>query len=92
MPYIEKHLRKALEHTHIIPEEAGQLNYKITKIVHTYLQRRGLCYENINSVIGVLECAKLELYRMIAAPYENKKKRENSAISSLDDKTLEDVR
>jgi len=31
-----------------------------------------------------LECAKLELYRMIAAPYEDTKIKENGSVSDLD--------
>jgi len=32
-----------------------------------------LKYSNLNELIGVLECAKLELYRRVAAPYEDEK-------------------
>jgi hypothetical protein len=35
--------------------------------------KAGLSYKNINQAIGALECAKLELYRRVAAPYEDKK-------------------
>lgn len=62
----------------------GELNYSITAQVHAYIQRKGLCYATLNEVIGVLECAKLELYRMVAAPYENSKRTENGPISILD--------
>lgn len=51
----------------------GELNYVITKLIDQYLKEEGLRYANINEVIGVLECAKLELYRRIAGPYEDKK-------------------
>jgi len=40
----------------------------------------GLSYTQINAVIGVLECAKMELYRRIAAPYEDKKSRESGDV------------
>ncbi len=39
-----------------------------------------LRYSKINSLIGVLECAKLELYRRVAAPYENDKIDENGDV------------
>ena len=42
-----------------------------------------LKYSEINSVIGVLECAKMELYRRIAAPYEDKKCEENGDVYSI---------
>ena len=57
---------------------AGELNYCITKLVDHYISvHGGTSYKNINEVIGVLECAKLELYRRIAAPYEDIKIQEN---------------
>ena len=50
----------------------GQLNYIITKIVHEYLGDDAN-YERYNDAIGVLESAKLELYRRKVSPYEDKK-------------------
>lgn len=60
--------------------EVGDLNYAITRILLAYLDRQGLKYENINAVIGVLECAKQEFYRRIAGPYEDKKKKLNGDV------------
>ena len=62
----------------------GDINYTLTKIIHTHLNFKGLCYNRINEVIGILECMKLELYSQIARPYEDKKKELNGAISELD--------
>lgn len=62
----------------------GQLNYTITKLIHLYLMGLGVKYARINEVIGVLECAKLELYRMVAAPYEENKRQTNGSVSYLD--------
>lgn len=84
MPYIGKHLRQIFEDQIRVPDEPGQLNYTITKIVHDYIEKHTLCYATINEVIGVLECAKLELYRMVAVPYENRKRHDNGCISELD--------
>lgn len=89
MPYIKKKERCGFFDK---VERPGKLNYLITMAVHEYILQKGLSYTTLNEAIGVLECAKLELYRMVAAPYEDKKKRENGAISILDSKTLEDVR
>jgi len=50
----------------------GDLNYTITRAIDAYLGRKGINYA-LNEVIGVLECAKLELYRRIVAGYEDKK-------------------
>jgi hypothetical protein len=64
------------------PENPGQLNYVITSLCDEYIGNEGLSYASINEVIGVLECAKLELYRRIAVPYENAKLEENGDVYS----------
>lgn len=63
---------------------AGDLNYAISLIIHSYLDKKGLKYSNINEVIGMLECCKLEFYRMICGPYEDKKIIENGSVSKLE--------
>lgn len=55
----------------------GNLNYVITKILMKSYSAR---YSQINEAIGVLECAKLELYRKLAAPYEDQKEFENGPV------------
>jgi hypothetical protein len=43
-------------------------------LVDGYLINKGpLRYAHLNEVIGAIECAKLELYRRVAAPYEDLK-------------------
>ena len=37
-------------------------------------------YSKINAIIGILECIKLELYRRVAAPYEDVKAAENGDV------------
>ena len=64
--------------------EPGELNYQVTYLLNDYLEGQGLSYRSINEVIGVLECAKLEMYRRIAAPYENKKLKENGDVYSTE--------
>ena len=54
---------------------AGTINYVITKILDKTLVHQWddeVRYHKINTAIGVLECAKLELYRRVAANYEDK--------------------
>jgi hypothetical protein len=53
------------------------LNFAITTLLDKELQKNGVNYSNINALIGVLECAKLELYRRVASPYEDVKIEEN---------------
>lgn len=83
MPYIGQEDRNRFEGWAPVAESAGELNYQITSNIDCYLAWKGINYQNINEVIGVLECAKLELYRRIAAPYENKKKEENGDVYSV---------
>ena len=81
MPYIENRDRENIRFGWD-PITYGQLNYAITKIIDSFLVGRDdqLRYEHINGVIGVLECAKLELYRRIAVPYEDLKKESNGDV------------
>ena len=58
----------------------GELNYAITKILVEYIKVNKLSYSTLNEVIGVLECIKLELYRRVAAAYEDKKIAENGDV------------
>ena len=83
MPYIDPERRKDLYDNSRIPDNAGELNYLITILVNNYIQRVGKSYKNLNNAIGALECAKLELYRRIAAPYEDDKSRVNGDVYTI---------
>jgi len=84
MPYINKQCRQNIDLLVSNINNPGVLNYVISSIVHKYIRDFGLRYQVLNEVIGVLECAKLELYRQIASPYEDIKKKENGSVSELD--------
>jgi hypothetical protein len=60
-----------------VDEVDGELNYVVTKILKQIYQVR---YFQINKAIGVLECVKLEFYRKVAAPYEDKKIKESGDV------------
>ena len=64
----------------MIAETPGELNYLITILLKEYIEREGLSYATLNECIGVLECAKLELYRRVAAGYEDQKCEENGDV------------
>lgn len=81
MPYIKQVERDVLDEGRS-PCTPGQLNYVITGLINEYLSY-GLSYEEINAVIGVLECAKLELYRRVAAPYEEQKRYDNGDVYDI---------
>lgn len=73
MPYVDAEARVRLNGGGK-PQTPGELNYAITRIVDEYLTQKGnLRYSHLNEVVGALECAKLELYRRVAAPYEDQK-------------------
>jgi hypothetical protein len=79
VPYIKQEDRLPIPD--MIPESAGELNYLFTKLIQEYIDERGgLSYAIINEVVGVLECAKLELYRRLAAPYEDEKRELNGDV------------
>ena len=84
MPYIKKEQRKefddALTHIGNNVEDAGELNYCFTVLMKHYLFLHGKSYETINDCIGVLEASKLEFYRRVAAPYEDKNIIQNGDI------------
>ena len=86
MPYVNQQERNVLKKRidGLMVVNPGTLNFAITRLCHNYIQDRKLCYNVLNEVIGVLECAKQELYRQVASPYEDKKKTENGNISELD--------
>jgi len=51
----------------------GELNYLVCTLVKEYLRSHGESYQTYNAAIGALECAQLEIYRRLAAPYEDRK-------------------
>ena len=79
MPYIAPESRAILDSGADHPLVPGELNYVITTIISKWLGPTPN-YVEINAAIGVLECAKLELYRRVAAPYEDGKIAENGDV------------
>jgi len=58
----------------------GDLNYIVTRLCRQYLNRGEKNYAALNEIIGMLECAKLELYRRKVVPYEEQKISENGDV------------
>lgn len=58
-------------------DKKGHLNYIITKLLLDTEPKR---YSDFNDLIGILECAKLELYRHVIGKYEDIKIIENGDI------------
>jgi len=87
MPYIDREDRPDIDvlvdQLDKLMETSGDCNYAITRLLHTYLKKKTLRYHNINEVVGILECAKLEFYAMIAQPYEQQKAAINGSVGVL---------
>lgn len=73
MPYIKQEDRQKFDAAIdlVEPKTAGELNYCVTRLVLGFLKRDKISYFTLNQVVGVLECAKQELYRRLVAPYED---------------------
>lgn len=89
MPYVKEENREKFDVDIASLSEKvtceGDLNYIISVLMHDRLSKIGLNYQNANNLVGMLECAKMELYRTIIAPYENIKMDENGRISELNE-------
>lgn len=87
MPYIkpesrtkyEKVLRELIGILKSLPVEEvdGEVNYVVTKMLKEVYSLR---YFNLNRAVGALECIKLEFYRRVAAPYEDRKIKESGDV------------
>lgn len=87
MPYIQRMRRGDLEPSPRVfpPMNAGELNFQITRVIEQYRFQHGDSYGIFNDIIGALESAKLEFYRRVVAPYEDKKRAENGDVYNLED-------
>lgn len=87
MPYIHKDARDDLKYkisyTGRTIQNTGELNYMVTRVINEYLISHGKSYTTLNDIVGVLECAKMELYRRIAAPYEDEKIKQNGDVYTI---------
>ena len=85
MPYVNKETRDRYEEyvgpmARMLGHDAdGALNYVVTRLCLGRLGKEPY-YADFNAVVGALECAKLELYRRMVAPYENGKIAENGDV------------
>lgn len=84
MPYIKQEKREVLARVvnvlnGIFYHEmgfTGNLNYVLYRIAKEHCHK----YADFAAFIGELEAAKLEIYRKLVAPYEEKKEEENGSI------------
>lgn len=83
MPYIPQDKRELIDEGPGYITNAGEFNYYISSLINNYISYNGKSYALINEMIGVLECAKLELYRRVAAPYEDIKIQQNGDVYTV---------
>lgn len=62
------------------PQNPGELNYSLTRVIQTYLDDHGVCYRTFNDITGALTSCGLEFYRRIVAPYEDRKIVQNGDV------------
>lgn len=79
MPYIPRIRRDAIE-SGGAPQSAGELNYLVTKLCSAFYARSEKRYQDCNDILGALDGAKLEFYRRVVVPYEDKKRAENGDV------------
>lgn len=87
MPYIAQERRRRYEEAIAalgaaidVETPGGDINYIITRLLIGWMRKRGLSYAVLADAVGVMETAKLELYRRVAGPYEDRKIEENGDV------------
>ncbi len=87
MPYIPPEQRPFSDPLATFPhlDTSGKLNFALTKLCEEYRNIMGDSYCTWNTIIGALECAKLEYNRRVVVPYENRKMRENGDVYASSD-------
>lgn len=83
MPYISQIRRDELDpvqYLYFRPTHAGELNYVISQLLIQYVKDRGLSYQTINDVEGVLAQAARRFDERVAVPYEDDKIRQNGDL------------
>lgn len=79
MPYIPSQRRDNVD----LLQGPGDLTYILTSALESYRKTHGDSFQVIAEILGSLEASKLEFYRRIAAPYEDKRKAENGDVYSM---------
>jgi hypothetical protein len=62
------------------PENGGDLNYVISRLITRYVEYRGLSYDVITEVRGATEGSFHEFQIWVADPYERRKRAENGCV------------
>lgn len=89
MPYIPKSEKDKVDQRlpalHLLElDNAGQLNYAMHQLISQYISHNKDEYQTYNDIIGVLDCVKMEFYRRVISPYEDKKILQNKDVPPYD--------
>lgn len=84
MPYIPPTARAEID-SGVPPRTAGEFNYKLSRILVAYRETAGENYQTYNDILGAIEAAKLEAYRLLIGPYEDLKRQLNGALPGTHD-------
>ncbi len=83
MPYLkdaDQHSLDELAYFGVHMDTPGHLNYAITLLMISYLDRKGLSYANIAETLAGGTEAVNEFRRRVLVPYEDKKIKENGDV------------
>jgi len=85
MPYIKQNRRYELDKQGAsrlgeFCATSGELNYAITRLCLSYLDRHHKRYATMNEILGVLSAIGFEFYRRMVASYEDQKIQENGDV------------
>lgn len=79
MPYIDPTERPKIAATIPTGLTAGHINFLVADVLDQWIGS-AVNYDRLNAAIGILECCKLEIYRRLAVPYEDKKMEANGDV------------
>ena len=90
MPYISAPERETIEEAlgEFHPENGGELQYAIASLIDRYytnvaFEEGGVRYKHMEEMMGALNGANLEHYRMVVAPYEDLKIKQNGDVYNV---------
>lgn len=72
MPYLTLERKEAIDNGEV-PQNAGEVNYKVTQVFVEYLTAHGVSYGRCEDCTGGAEDAVAELRRRLVNPYEDLK-------------------
>jgi hypothetical protein len=89
MPYINQTRRNELDDkmsallSVVHQSTSEEMNYIISTLLQKYIEvhdEKKLDYSACNTIVGVLECVKLEFYNKLVTPFQNTKLNQNGKI------------